>query len=137
MKEDMLFVVVEGEYSDYRIVGIYNDKELAKRLTTFLKDTEIEEYPLNPHEKELKSGLWWYRVTLEQDGSVRYVDSNPLEADHKELWHWEADSLNAVIGTCGVLAKNREDAIKIADERRRQSLVKLGVPELAIKENTT
>jgi len=42
-----------------------------------------------------------------------------------------------VIGTCGVLAKNREDAIKIADERRRQSLVKLGVPELAIKENTT
>jgi len=42
-----IYVLTEGSYSDYHIVGVYSTKELAEEAQTLYKDSQIEEYDLD------------------------------------------------------------------------------------------
>jgi hypothetical protein len=42
-----IYVLTEGDYSDYHIVGVYSTKELAEEAQTLYKDSQIEEYDLD------------------------------------------------------------------------------------------
>ncbi len=116
-----IYVVTEGSYSDYHIVGVYDNKELAEQ---FLKnidevkkynDMQIEEYELNQNSDKIKQGLMLYSVQMERDGtgdSFLYSngDESPLQLNEfypKRLYG------------C-IWAHNEEHAIKIANEKRAQ-----------------
>ena len=63
-----VFIVTAGEYSDYHIVGVFNDKSLAEsfiKLTNLkedyiCRDVKIEEYPINKEKdiSNLKYHIW-------------------------------------------------------------------------------
>ena len=42
-----IYVLTEGSYSDYHIIGAYSTKELAKEAQSLYEDSEIEEYGLD------------------------------------------------------------------------------------------
>lgn len=43
-----IYVVTSGEYSDYRIEGVFTDKDKAEAFADRNPEYEIEEYPANP-----------------------------------------------------------------------------------------
>ena len=42
-----IYVLTEGSYSDYHIIGVYSTKELAEKAEFLYPDSEIEEYSLD------------------------------------------------------------------------------------------
>ena len=42
-----IYVLTEGSYSDYHVVGVYSTKELAEEAQSLFKDSQIEEYGLD------------------------------------------------------------------------------------------
>ena len=59
-----IYVLTEGSYSDYHIVGVYSTKELAKEAQSLYKDSQIEEYNMD-HIPEHPPGMsaWFVRIS--------------------------------------------------------------------------
>jgi hypothetical protein len=58
-----IYVLTEGSYSDYHIVGVYSTKELAQESQSLYKDSQIEEYDLDnipEHPPGMKA--WFVRI---------------------------------------------------------------------------
>ena len=58
-----IYVLTEGDYSDYHIVGVYSTKELAEEAQSLYKDSQIEEYDLDnipEHPPGMKA--WFVRI---------------------------------------------------------------------------
>lgn len=119
----IIYVVTSGDYSDYGIDGIFDNKELAQEFIDKFQSRydkkRIEEMPLNPAEKELREGYDWYMVRMAHDGSCLEVkihnDSydvlNPSE-------HFDARG-NLY---CTFFAKDEKHAVKITNEKRAQHI---------------
>lgn len=111
-----LFVVTSGEYSDFKISGIYSSKEKAEwARKLFATENQIEEWeldsiPIHP------SGMLLFMVRMEKSGMVR--DFGTVNASDK-LPHWSpAIEIPAVDFV--VWARDIEHATKIANEKRTQ-----------------
>lgn len=133
-----LYVVTSGEYSDYRIVGIFDDERLALALcnpdadpaTTY--GPRIETWELNHNADRIRAGLKKFRVALWRDGSVRYVyddafDDVTSEASAGSLvWRGERQPDGSyqqrAYFEVSVVARTEDQAIKAANERRAQYL---------------
>ena len=64
-KSKMIYVVTEGEYSDYHIVGVFSTRKLAKRCQSAVLADNIEEYPLDEGDYALyDAGYHRYCVTF-------------------------------------------------------------------------
>ena len=110
------WIIEQGCYSDYRVVGIFSTKENAeKQMARIKQDYEydqpsIEERWLDPGIDELNQGLSQYIVGFDGDGaSVRSASS--VESDD---CHWIKGS------SYTVWAENDQAAIKIAAEKHAQ-----------------
>lgn len=124
-----VFVVEQGNYSDYHVVGVFSTKENADMICGKINLGEEEdsygkasvaEWPLNPGVSELNQGLKLYNVGMRADGTVvraPYADSDigyglrnaGFHINRGEMW-----------GT--VWAESDIHAIKIANELRGQGL---------------
>lgn len=132
-----IWVIEEGEYSDYRVVGVFSSRKNAQlALDTVLKDgtswgrPTIAEWELDPCIDELRKGYKPFRIRMLRDGSVEYceeVEASTYSMFYCELVIWKREEApayrgkrvpNCLNGT--VLAKDKEHAIKIANERRTQ-----------------
>jgi len=59
-----IYVLTEGDYSDYHILGVYSTKELAKEAQFLFKDSDIEEYDLdNIPEHPPGMSAWYVRIS--------------------------------------------------------------------------
>lgn len=59
-----IYVLTEGDYSDYHIVGVYSTKELAEEAQTLYEHSQIEEYDLDDipeHPPGMKA--WFVRIS--------------------------------------------------------------------------
>ncbi len=58
-----IYVLTEGDYSDYSIIGVYSTKELAEEAQTLYKYSQIEEYDLdNIPEHPPGMTAWFVRI---------------------------------------------------------------------------
>ena len=42
-----IYILTEGSYSDYHVIGVYSTKELAEKAQFVYEDSQIEEYTLD------------------------------------------------------------------------------------------
>lgn len=110
------WIIEQGCYSDYRVVGIFSTKENAEKQMARIEwhseydQPSIEERWLDPGIDELNQGLSQYNVRFE--GDETFVKSyNSVEFDD---YHWLKGS------SYTVWAKNDRAAIKIAAEKHAQ-----------------
>ena len=131
MNEDnKVYVVTKGEYSDYSICAIFNDKTLAKKyINGYTHYNEIEEYEINPKFKNLiKYTL--YEVVMNKKGEVREISNytterieNMDEEDFEYIIFDHPIYKEKVISLiCD--AKDNSHAVKIINEKRIQSIAK-------------
>ena len=111
-----VYVCTEGEYSDYHICGVFDNKELAEKFCQQF-GCEIEEWNLNPFAVELKKGYSPYFVRMTKEGEALQVDikPSPYGFGNGDGSHGFDIKKNMCLHC---MAKSSEHAVKIANERR-------------------
>jgi hypothetical protein len=126
-----VWVIEDGSYSDYRVVGVYSSKENCERILSLINRdrkgelAEMAEWPLDPCIDSLNSGLDQWRVTMLKDGSVEEVEhyggaydlSAEICVTHRSQWRFldypKPDCIQPI-----VWAENAQHAVKIVNEHR-------------------
>ena len=128
-----IWVIEDGEYSDYHIIGVFSSKEGASLVQARTGGT-VAEWPLDPAVSELRAGLSRWRVLMLRDGTAEkvevrdtneYIISSADLAGEAMVWRRSiapffrgrhvADCLDAA-----VWANSPAHAVKIANEKRAQ-----------------
>jgi hypothetical protein len=117
------YVVTDGDYSDYRIVAVFDDKELASKFVEKYGGS-IEEYDVNPARYEIENKYSVFRIEMNKNGDTKEIDShcdvsNFNRAINKETYN---PYYNKNLMLTYVIAKNEKSAVKIANERRIQMI---------------
>ena len=142
-----VWTIESGQYSDYRVDGIFSTREnaeaVAAKLTSEGKgwhDYRIEERELDPGVEGLREGYGCFVVWMLRDGTVESVrqwewdisDSTP------EVWRRSQAPINQGknVPDClntTVFARDEQHAIKIANEQRAQLIANNEWPEAVTK----
>ncbi|HEX6925451.1 MAG TPA: hypothetical protein VF167_08470 [Longimicrobiaceae bacterium] len=133
-----VWVIEMGEYSDYRVVGVYDNRKDAKRVADRINASDnfskasVAKWPLNPGVDALNEGLTRYRVLMLRDGSVEDVGSADGWSGYEmsdNCWIWRRSQAPAYRGkgvpdalNAQVWAKDERHAVKIANEVRLQMI---------------
>jgi len=125
-----IFVIEQGCYSDYHVVGVYSTRENAEKVLARISkkwdEPVIAEWALDPGIVELNAGLRQYAVAMRKDGTVEACSRSsddfvpeshtceprlamPYGAHELRLYHT-------------VWAKDDKHAVKIVNELRMQLL---------------
>jgi len=119
-----VYVITKGEYSDYRIVGIFDDKYQAEKyhakhnIGTYGGVNDIEEYELN----ELhQSDDPYYEIRCSKDGYIKIDDIDNYNPKDEQRISWDYNDREPYMYIT-LQAKSPEHAIKSANERRAMSI---------------
>lgn len=114
------WIIEQGCYSDYRVVGIFSTKENAEKALAHMKQKEFSDYDepeinerfLDPCIEELNQGLFQFEVRITKEG-IEVLIKKEIDA---EDFHWTVgDYYN-------VWARDEAHAIKIASEKHTRHL---------------
>lgn len=119
-----VFVVTDGEYSGYHIVGIFLDETKAKRCHELsLSQNDIEEYNLDEikGDENIPDGYSRWMVLMFKDGNCNEspIKVNALCSYNKTEPKPYSDSTPDLYAFY-VLAKDEQHAIRISNEQRVQ-----------------
>jgi len=113
-----IYVVTDGDYSDYRICGVYSTPAKAKRGQVlhsgrYGHNPAIETFTLDDF-GEIPPGLLPWYVRMARDGEAVECVRESVSDNGRE---WAPYGDDETVGF-SMLAKDEEHAIKIANERR-------------------
>jgi hypothetical protein len=129
-----VWVVEQGEYSDYRVVGVFSSQANAQQIADAINAghefnrATVAEWPLDPVVDELRQGFRPFLVDMREDGSLERCDPWDVEgyelAGYVRMWRRQdapayrgkpdkPDILQALIW-----ARDAEHALKITNEHR-------------------
>ena len=125
-----IWVVEEGSYSDYRVVGVFSTKENAERVADLVGGS-VAEWPIDPHIDEINQGRIPFRVWMERSGDMAMVEQEgwgwfPIDTDIRVLDAYK----NIPRRISGVIfATDETHAIKIMNEHRARLIAGGNWPE--------
>lgn len=126
-EKKLVFVVTNGEYSDYRITGLYSTRELAEAAVAhdtntdnWYGDSTIEEWFLD-NGPTIPDSYKLFAIEMRKDGSVTRSEEedcqSPTFQAAKRFRHHNSPGDAWVFR---VVAKHLQHAIKIVNEKRVQ-----------------
>src|SRR5690554_2354792 len=129
-----VWVIEQGSYSDYRVVGVFSSKKNAEIVCEAInegkkwEEATIAEWPLDPAVDELNAGRTQWSVVMLKDGTVERCDKQGIRSYNIGGEHhlWERTKALAYRGqkdiqdalTVTVWATDKKHAIKVANEIR-------------------
>lgn len=122
-----VWVIEQGDYSDYRVSGVFSTRENAERIAAILGgDAAVAEWELDPTIADLDAGRTPYVVIMSADGTVE-----KLAVPHGDGWSpayfapWRRSTVPAFRGqnaldavNARVWAEDDKHAVKIVNEKR-------------------
>lgn len=133
-----VWVVEEGEYSDYRVVGVFSSKEYAQQIADVIngtggyRDATVAEWPLDPAVHELRQGFKRFVVDMRKDGTVERCEQQTISGYQLsgDVHIWRRTQAPAFRGNpdkpdvlqAEVWAEDETHAVKIANEHRTQKI---------------
>jgi hypothetical protein len=126
-EQKSVWVIEQGAYSDYRVVGVFTTKESADKMAALINEgesydlAEVDEWPLDPGAEDLNQGRRTFSVQMLKDGTVEKAEPCGPSPLNLAGWvtqytrsHWNPHSgVNAV-----VWAADEKHAVKIVNEHR-------------------
>jgi hypothetical protein len=126
-----IWVIEEGSYSNYRVVGVFSSRKnaevVAKALKSGYDNPTIACWALDPIIEELSKGLRQHLVLMLRDGTVERIGATELTSYEisGSASIWRRSSAPAYKGKgvpdclqATVWAKDEKHAVKIANEIR-------------------
>lgn len=128
-----IWVVEQGEYSDYGVLGVFSTKENAETLMSHInKDMQnnpatVDEWPLNPGVSELRQGYTPYYVVMSMtDGATERCEKEEnyllSGTQHEVFERWQSKNEKPPQLWIHLWAKDETHAIKIANEHRMRMI---------------
>lgn len=135
-----IWVIEQGCYSDYGVVGVFSTKENAELVCDKINTTDswvgkatIAEWTLDPAVADLRAGRTQWSVRMLRDGTVEDVNSEVFSGYEIQgrSWIWDRPNAPGFLGRvppalavlCSrVWAKTRDQAVKIVNEQRIQMI---------------
>jgi hypothetical protein len=132
-----IWVIEQGDYSDYRVVGVYDSKEKAEKVSDAINKGDtygqatVAKWNMNPGFDDINAGMKMFLCLMLKDGTVERCEpteirSYQIDGDCK-IWRRSQapaykntgveDCLNAT-----VWATDEKHAVKIVNEKRLQML---------------
>lgn len=126
-----VWIVEQGEYSDYHVVGVFSSRENADLIAERMNESPrgnaaVVERELDPGVDALHQGLQRYDVLMHRDGTTEEVTLVSTERTIRsvetefELWYRSRTSLSHDVLDATVWAKDEQHAVKIVNEKRVQ-----------------
>ncbi len=130
-----VWLIEQGVYSDYRVVGVFSTKENADLVCKEIKKSdyhnnpEVREWNLDPGVSQLNKGYLKFRVLMLRNGDTEDISPiNYFELEEK-CYIWERSKAEAYKGKglkdvldAEIWAKSKQHAIKIVNEKRGQMI---------------
>ena len=113
-----VYMVTDGSYSDYMVLGIYSTKAKAERAKVlFNADNDVDPIEMDVTPRVPPGMLKWL-VKMDRNGNTKgvYRENCEYTASHASVWK-SYDSDEAYM-QARVWAKDEEHAVKIANEWR-------------------
>ena len=122
MENNKVYLVTSGDYSDYGVDAVFTSEELANKFIRSFeksyKEFRVEEYDLNPHEKQLRSGFYPFFVRMNKQGVCVEVYK---ESSYYGFGGYRTYSFDVEKNLYNrVFAKDEKHAIKITNEKRTE-----------------
>ena len=129
-----VYVITEGDYSDYHIVAVCSTRKKAKALAAKLKrlkeidgDHQIEEYPID--EEPRRENVWRCNLNVDTGEVSHEWKMAPLlwgDAAYKDdSGYWQYSESNRLVRQVyGESTRGPDVARKIAFDKRTQILAK-------------
>ena len=112
-----IYILTEGSYSDYHIIGAYSTKELAEEAQSLYPDAEIEEYGLDYIPEHPPSMTAW-SVYIKDGEITNTYSTNPFNTTNIPYENYSVSSHPMQKGikcaSFNIWAVDREHAEKIA-----------------------
>jgi hypothetical protein len=112
-----VYVLTSGEYSDYRVEGVFSTPEKAVAYADGVEDANLP-----PDEYEVDGAVpvaeRWWRIYFDADGNITSIRNEWRKPRHTE----SSSSAGPNHILVQLFADTRERAIKVASERRAQYL---------------
>lgn len=116
-----IYIVTEGSYSDYHIVGTFSTKEKAEEHSLLVLGEERQFYDAKVEEWDIDEivdhpkGMFFYNVVMTKDGKTQ--ECKNVGCEYKNTDAPYGDNANF---SFYMWARDEKHAIKIANERRTQ-----------------
>ena len=133
-----VWVIEQGSYSDYRVVGVYSSKRNAQLVCDAINtgghddEATVAKWPVDQSVLEVSRGYKRFIVTMLRDGTVEDIRGPEAISSYdmsSTLRIWRRTQAPAYKGkgipdalNGSVLAKDEKHAIKIANEQRTQMI---------------
>lgn len=122
--KNTVYVVTSGQYSDVRIEAIFTRRADAKDfINNNTTDFYLEEFVINEKVDHIKRGYKLFEVTMLKDGTVIDVERANYYAKCNEPLYRVNKYIKPAQLLVTTLARNKDHAIKIANERRTLALL--------------
>jgi len=126
-KGQKVYLLTDGCYSDYHVVGVYSTKQAAEEVRVLIdsEDASVAECPLDEL-KPIPDGFSLWRVEMGRDGTVLAAEQLAERvAERPSFGVWERYERGVPVQDSAylqgwVLARDQEHAIKITNEKRAQ-----------------
>jgi hypothetical protein len=147
-----IYLVTQGNYSDYGVRGVFADKNLATEYAAQISSTyDVALVETRPIMTELIAPIGYrgYEVKMDVEGNTDEVENNPVGRDTDESSYADCDFVldspdiwtgNGKYITTGhynffiCTDKGAEGAIKIANERRIRMIAENKWPKKGLTE---
>jgi hypothetical protein len=128
-----IWVVEQGSYSDYHVVGVYSSKVNADKIAELLNakerhdEAEVAEWILDPAIEELRSGYTLWRIVMLRDGdteghsNIEFGSYNVVNEFYVQQRSKAPAYMGQGISDClqaTVWARDLNHAVKIVNEHR-------------------
>lgn len=124
----VVWLIEDGNYSDYRVIGVFSTKSNAERIRDLVGGS-VHPWELDPCIEALNQGHSMWVGEMRYDGSVERMDPIEIQsyqmAGERSIWRrstapaYRGQNVEDCLhGT--VWAKDRQHAIKIFNEERVQ-----------------
>jgi len=123
MAKKKVYICTSGEYSDYGIDAVFDNKADADEFcATFGNNYQIEEWPLGSKSlAPARRGLMPYLIRMTIKGEVFEITKKTsiYYAENASKKYFSSDGENIVTS---VWARDEKHAVKIANERRTKAI---------------
>ena len=123
-----VWIIEQGEYSDYRVVGIFSTEENAKKYMDKIKknvhgydDPSIDERELDPSIEDINAGRSQYYIRFDQEGNITNIELSDDIQECREA-HYGGNDRFPATHLYILWAEDEAHAIKIASDRFYQYL---------------
>jgi hypothetical protein len=123
MTSQTAYVLTEGDYSDYHIIGVYSTKELAEEVKTLWPDSDVESFPLdNIPEHPPGMCFWTGRAEAPIGAEATKQQVYKTAPGQASLKGEDVSYRNIVVFYVGFWAVDEDHAFKILQDKYHQHM---------------